>query len=352
MLTTDFFTQPVTVSQPCGENLEYEPEFTALETLKAGRGEQQFGKTIVEAEGPDWSQVYKQALTLAHSTKDLRVYVTLAQGALVTKGVAAYGAVLQGMIAACDAYWDEIHPNEDWQDDQDATFRINSLQALLNAAWLKTVRSIKLFESAFFGAVTWRKLAILTQQLESKSDDDKVDEAAIQSAFQEFGIEQIEALHQGFQSVLQGYQQLKRFLDLRVGIENSVSVQLMQKEWQAIAHYIEQQYTQLKGPDMLMADAEASVENTAQDAGEIPMATTQATQAISGVVSSRADVLKTLQQVCDYYRKYEPSSPIPLLLERAIRLVPMSFAEILQEMCSEGIPQVEKLAGVPLVEKK
>ena len=36
-------------------------------------------------------------------------------------------------------------------------------------------------------------------------------------------------------------------------------------------------------------------------------------------VRSRDDVIRLIDKICDYYRDYEPSSPVPLLLKRAKR---------------------------------
>jgi type VI secretion system protein ImpA len=43
--------------------------------------------------------------------------------------------------------------------------------------------------------------------------------------------------------------------------------------------------------------------------------------------------------------KNEPSSPVPLLINRAKRLVSMGFFEIIQDMTPEAIPTLSKIAG-------
>src|SRR5690606_28736020 len=65
----------------------------------------------------------------------------------------------------------------------------------------------------------------------------------------------------------------------------------------------------------------------------------------SGEILSREDVVRVLDQVIRYYERNEPSSPIPLLLERCKRLVPMSFPEILKELTPDGLKQLDLVAG-------
>ena len=44
---------------PCGEDLEYDPAFMALEEAARGKPEQQFGDTVIPAQAPDWRQVHE-----------------------------------------------------------------------------------------------------------------------------------------------------------------------------------------------------------------------------------------------------------------------------------------------------
>ena len=78
--------------------------------------------------------------------------------------------------------------------------------------------------------------------------------------------------------------------------------------------------------------------------GEIaPGATTSG--ALSGQVRSREDVVRALERILAYYAKNEPSSPIPLLVERCKRLVTMGFLDIIRELAPDGVGQIETLSG-------
>jgi len=46
-----------------------------------------------------------------------------------------------------------------------------------------------------------------------------------------------------------------------------------------------------------------------------------------------------------YYERAEPSSPIPLLIRRSKRLVSASFMDIVRDIASDGLTQVENLRG-------
>jgi type VI secretion system protein ImpA len=64
-----------------------------------------------------------------------------------------------------------------------------------------------------------------------------------------------------------------------------------------------------------------------------------------GDILSREDVNRALDKICQYYEKNEPSSPIPLLLQRAKRLVSLSFVEILKDLAPDSMKQIDMVAG-------
>ena len=68
--------------------------------------------------------------------------------------------------------------------------------------------------------------------------------------------------------------------------------------------------------------------------------------AISGVVRSRQDAIRALDAVSTYFRQHEPSSPIPMLLDRAKRLVSKSFLEVLADIAPEALGQARSAGGL------
>ena len=69
-------------------------------------------------------------------------------------------------------------------------------------------------------------------------------------------------------------------------------------------------------------------------------------QSGSGAINSRADVVRMLDRICDYFTANEPTSPVPLYLRRAQRMVSMDFLDILREITPDGVRQAETVFGV------
>ncbi len=67
---------------------------------------------------------------------------------------------------------------------------------------------------------------------------------------------------------------------------------------------------------------------------------------ISGSVNNPNDVIRMLDKICDYYLRSEPSSPVPLILNRAKRLVSKDFMTIMKDLAPGGVSEVASVGGI------
>ncbi len=65
-----------------------------------------------------------------------------------------------------------------------------------------------------------------------------------------------------------------------------------------------------------------------------------------GVINSRADAIRALDAVAEYFRRNEPSSPIPLFVERAKRLVAKDFLEVLADIAPDAVSVARSAGGL------
>jgi type VI secretion system protein ImpA len=96
------------------------------------------------------------------------------------------------------------------------------------------------------------------------------------------------------------------------------------------------------GKETTESDA-ASLESA--PGGGIEASTSRRGPGVSGTIQSRADVIKALDLICDFYREHEPSSPVPLIIERAHRLVNKDFMEILTDLTPDALAQLRVITG-------
>ncbi len=63
-------------------------------------------------------------------------------------------------------------------------------------------------------------------------------------------------------------------------------------------------------------------------------------------VNSRADVEKMIDLICAYYQREEPSSPVPLVLQRARAWVHMSFMDILKDVAPGSLSDAQRVLNL------
>src|SRR5690606_11222867 len=142
----DLFTA-FDASAPCGENLEYSPEFLALQQAVAGKPEQQFGSTIIPEQAPDWALIERQATALSERTCDIRIIVLLTQAWTELKGLPGFAQGIRLLAGVLESRWDDVYPLLTQDDEHDPMPRMNALVALGDTQGVaRSVRSASLMQ--------------------------------------------------------------------------------------------------------------------------------------------------------------------------------------------------------------
>ena len=87
--------QEISAESPCGDDLEYDAAFLAMQRAAAGKPAQQMGGEVAEGEAPDWRAVREAATSLLGRSKDLRIAVLLTRALLNTDGIAGFADGLE-----------------------------------------------------------------------------------------------------------------------------------------------------------------------------------------------------------------------------------------------------------------
>jgi type VI secretion system protein ImpA len=333
LIDTESLLQPVSPEEPTGTNLEYDPAFAELERAVLGKPEQQMGGTIVPGEPPDWNAVEKLAATLLARSKDLRVAGHLVRALLHRNGFEGFSEGLTVVHGMLERYWQPLYPHLDPDDNNDPTIRINALATLTDGPALAALRSAPLVRSRAFGPIGLRTISIASGELSSQDNVPKLEIAAIEAAFQDCPLESLEGTAEALRNASVVTRAIDALFSETLGVSGpdlTPMVQVLRQAMQAVQPRLEKRRA---------AAAPIEEADAAQTNGTGPVAR------FGGEIRSRDDVVRALDKICDYYRDHEPSSPLPLLLERCKRLATMSFIEIVQEMVPDGMAQVEIIAG-------
>jgi type VI secretion system protein ImpA len=336
----DFLMQDVSADASSGPDLEYDPEFLALESEVAGKPEVQYGATITAAVPPDWKVIDRGARALLRRSHDLRLAVHLLRASLALHGVAGLADGLRLIERLLEERWESVHPQLDADDDMDPTLRINSLLILNDhASVLKDIKEACLIVLPGLGRLSLRTLEIATGELAPVQGGEKVSMASIEMALRDADGAALTAARGA----------LARACDSAAGIEAALARRL----GNAQAPNLDGLTRLLKrGRDFLGAEPEPQAADDATAVAGDPGASAAADGSggvraapISGEIANRADVARMLDKLIVYYEQNEPSSPLPLLLLRAKRLAAMSFMEILEDLAPDGVQQASFIRG-------
>lgn len=327
---------PVSEEAPTGEDLEYDPEFMELERAATPQAERSMGDAVKAAEEPDWSQVIDMAQAVMERSKDLRAAVHLTTAWTRTSGMTGWQAGLNLIHGLLENYWDGVHPQLDAEDDDDPTARVNAVAEIANPVGvLGMFRRTHFVQSPLVGRFSLRDLRIANGTLTVDASDEEgalpslTDIEACCMDCDETELMDTLAAVTASADVARNIDAL--FTD-KVGTLGPELKPLID-DLGELGKFI-QGMAERRNPELADGEAGESGESEAAGSG-----------GGSGRIESPQDVIRRIDEICDYYTRREPSSPVPLLLQRAKRLVGLGFADLMQDLAPGGMSELKVISG-------
>jgi type VI secretion system protein ImpA len=334
---------PLEGDDPAGVNLEYDSLYMAMDSLAQGTAGSQMGDSVIEGRDPDWRQLAKNCRELWGKTRDLRVasYLVVAETALDGLGELVTGLKLITFLVT--DMWDSMYPRLDPDDDNDPTERLNILAMLspdpaaMNdpVMFINRFRATRLLPSLSY---TIRDMLIATKELAS-SDGAGIELALLKAEIKAAGAEAVRerlALAQEAESLIKS---LCGAMNEKMSGGYMLDMDALRRETRRLAVFFAPLAEEGAADDEPSAEEGAEVsEGGAAKRGVVDIALYRPT--------SRADAVALLQKGADYFRSQEPNSPIPLLIDRAVRISEMSFIDLLQDIVPDALSRGKEILGI------
>ncbi len=341
-IDVDKLSQDISPDAPCGEDISYDAAFLELETVAAGTPETQFSDAI-EA---DWRDVQERCKELLSRSKHLRVMLYLAFALLRREGLPGFRDGVKLLLNVTRDKWDSVHPQLDPNDDNDPMERMNIIAQLATTGFRDPIKfkeslfDAPLCESKQIGRFSLRDVLIAEGDLpKPEGENVKVPEMSlINACFEDTAIDVLKATKEATTDALAMLNELDSFLMEQIGASAAPNLDPLTKTLQQIEHTLQEALAQ-------RGVGEATGESADADAGGSGAAQ-PASRGITGEVQNNDDVIKVLDKVISYYEHKEPASPVPLLIERAKRLVGKSYIDIIRDLTPEAYSKVELLGGL------
>ncbi|MGF6633647.1 type VI secretion system protein TssA [Paraburkholderia sp. MM6662-R1] len=337
----DHLLRPIDDSTPTGENLEYDPEFIALERLATPTSERAMGDSLKAAVEPDWDKVATAAEALFNRTNDLRVAIHLTAASTRIHGIAGWSAGLGLVRGLLERYWEAAHPQLDAADDNDATARTNAIMPLGDPrSVLAYFRNAPFVSSPRLGRFSLRDLRIATGAITRPPSAEGMPAPTLidlEACCMDCPEHQLPDAAAALAIALEHARAIDAIASEKLGTAGP-DLGHLTDDIEELKKFVDAQLAR-RFPERGEALA-AGLVSTGEDAP-----TNAAPRRDNGRIQGPDDVVLCIDEICDYYERHEPSSPLPILLKRARRLVGKRFAEVLKNIAPGGLAELQTLSG-------
>ncbi len=343
--------EPISVEQPCGQNLDESPvlpgapsailsDLDALRLFGQARSpeappdpdepERETAKARVPIE---WDRIRNDAIEGLKKSKDLRLLAYLGTALLRTDGLPAFTRVLTTASQWIETYWPQVYP---LLDEGDAMARRNALNCFADPmAVVDRVWRLPLVSSRQHGRFSLRDIDIVSGQVSPGPTESRPDERAVQEAFKEIPTDELVGLEHSIVAATAALNSI----DSRMRGEGGPEVA---PDFGPLATQLAKLNRIYKEQLATRVDAPAGVGGAPAEAGGAG----SAKGFTGGAIQSRQDAVRALEAVAEFFRRHEPSSPIPLFVERAKRLVSKDFLEVLADIAPDALTTARSAGGL------
>ena len=332
--------EPVSEGSPAGVDLDGTLELNALEMACA----EPEGAVVPGVESSDqrnWSQILNQTQAMLARSKDLRIAVPLVRSLLQREGLPGFCAGVRLMCGLVERYWDVLYPALD-PDDGDAITRSNAIRELVSAPFLEQLRVAPLFGGSKGLRTTANDLLLATSSPLGKPELSNSPSHLVFSVLEALGPTELRAYVDLLSDTRERLSALNQFVFEKTGSRLQIGA-IIRIETRGAPGLIDALHQSLSDET-----ARLSKDKGPKAAAGIQNDDAEPSSRSSGEIARREDVVRMIERICGYYVRVEPSSPVPLLLRRAQRLVTMDFVEIVRDLADQGLPQLGTVAGIAI----
>ncbi len=317
---------------PTGPDLDADADVaysTFVNATAVGKQEQGVGDQVIPAEDPDWNAVEKEAVELFARSKDLRLAVPLTQALTARAGLDGLAQGISLIRGLVEQYWESCHPRLEGADDPFRVLRLADLNA--DSGLLKQFNAAVFAEARAVGRFTFREVALATGAITPREGETSPSPAMLAGALKEGDpeitakllptldqtIADLEATTAAFLSQGNGSPDFDKLL---AGLKRAAKLAA-----EALA---------LTPAESANAEATGTDDDVGGGTGG------------PGRLRNRADAKRALETVCEFLERTEPGHPAPLFVRRAVRLLDMSFIDIIKDMAPDSLARIHDLGGV------
>ncbi|MGC1524277.1 MAG: type VI secretion system ImpA family N-terminal domain-containing protein, partial [Steroidobacteraceae bacterium] len=306
----------------CGVSLEDTQLLASFDAFRI------FGQSTPLANDVDWREIKTRSLEAIGQSKDLRLLVHLGASELRLDGPSAYFDALVIADRWLKDFWAQVYPAV----DEDAILRRNALNGFADGmAALDALRRAPLVVNRQLGICSVRDCEIAAGRMTpAENEPAGLNQDQIRGIFTAAPPQEIVTLDSGLGRALDAVKGISESMSANGGGSEAVPdfaplAALLAKMRLAVKPYL---------PVEASPAADEAGGEGAQPSGGL------------GAIRTRDDAIRVLDTVAAFFRTSEPSSPVPLFIERAKRLVAKDFLEVLADLAPDALSEAKRVSGI------
>jgi type VI secretion system protein ImpA len=318
----------ISAENPCGEDLE------DTQLLASFDGYRLFGQSAPLSADTDWREMRDRSVEALEKSKDFRLLTHLASAVVRTEGFPEFAKTLAVAAGWLESWSKEVFPRV----DEDAILRRNALNGFADRmAVVDGVRRAPILKHPQFGAVSIRDIEIVTGQLTlAEGETVSMDQAQLDAVLASTSTEDLTQLTSAIDEAIRSLKAIEESMRSQGGVQAAPDFGTLAVPLARTLKLLNDQLA-TRAPQGDAAGAGAGADGAGNTVGG---------SSAPGTIRTRQDATRALDAVANFFRANEPSSPIPLLLERAKRLVAKDFLEVLAELAPEALAPAKAASGV------
>lgn len=327
--------------------VEYDVEYLELDSLASGIPNSIMGDSIVEGKESDWQKLRDNCMLLWNSTRDLRVATYLSVASLCIEGLSGFRDGLKVIKYLVDNHWENFWPNLDPMDDNDPTERINIISMLSPRQgsyndplmFISRFRDVKLFNDKGY---TLRDYMNISNELDPS--EKKVSAEFFNAEMLSFSLAVMKERLDVTNEIISILKHISEVMNTKMKDKGSVSFDALNCELKVLVKFYS---SYVSSGESILSDEknlELEVDGRIKNSDSVRYMSTMNIK--DYIPLNRSDALILLRKSADYFRKTEPTNPVPYILERALRIAGMNFVDILSEISPDSVARVREQLGV------
>jgi type VI secretion system protein ImpA len=286
-----------------------------------------FGQSTPLSADTDWRAINDAALDALGTSHDFRLLAHVAAAKLRLEGLQPLVDSLGVASRWLEEYFDDVFP----RIDDDAVRRKNALNYFADRmAVVDALRRVPLVSNRQLGSFSLRQMEIASGRQAPGEEDagSTPTEALINAAFSAAPQEDLGQLVASIDAGLSALKSIEMAMVAKQGVQAAPDTKplsdVMGRMRDIVAKHV--RAPALEGGDAAAADGAAP--------------------GVPGQIRSREDATRSLDAVAEFFRRSEPSSPVPMFVDRAKRLIARDFLEVLAELAPDSLAEVKKVGGI------